>query len=158
MESGGVFMSLTKSEAARLNGAKSKGPVTAQGKAISSRNAFRHGLCSKIFVADHDDQAEFEELRQSYMDDFQPTTKSQADLVERMAAATWQMNRMAEMETDLLDTEMADMEEKLKKEEWEISESAKLALAFKSLADNSKSLALLLRYQTQHSREYDRAL
>jgi hypothetical protein len=65
-------MSLSKAEAARRNGAKSKGPVTAQGKAKSSRNAFRHGLCSKILIVADEDQEEFDELRDSYMETFQP--------------------------------------------------------------------------------------
>ena len=34
-------------QASRLNGAKSKGPVTAAGKAHSSRNSLKQGWCSQ---------------------------------------------------------------------------------------------------------------
>src|SRR5579862_302514 len=94
-------------QAARINGAKSHGPVTAEGKARSARNAIKHGLKSDMIVLEHEDRQAFEQLRESYMDDFHPANQSQADLVETMVAARWRMNRVFMIEGQLLEKEMA---------------------------------------------------
>jgi hypothetical protein len=44
-----------RAAAARANGAKSRGPVSAIGKANSSRNSHRHGLRSRTLFADFAD-------------------------------------------------------------------------------------------------------
>ena len=43
-------MSELQSAASRANGARSRGPVTPQGKRNSSRNGIRHGLLSKTIT------------------------------------------------------------------------------------------------------------
>jgi len=83
-----------KSKSARINGAKSKGPTTPEGRARSSQNSLRHGLRSETVVLPHEDRAQFEALRDSYMESFQPADQPQHDLIETMAAARWRLNRL----------------------------------------------------------------
>ena len=143
-------------QAARINGAKSHGPVTAEGKARSSRNAIKHGLNSDVLVLEHEDRQAFEQLRESYMDDSHPANQSQADLVETMVAARWRMNRVFMMEGQMLEKEMAIQQKEVAKRFHEISSEGRLACAFETLSQG-KTLSLYLRYEAQINRTYERA-
>jgi len=149
-------MSDKRSAAARINGAKSRGPVTAEGKARSSRNALKHGLKSEMLVLNHEDRQAFEQLRESYRDEFQPTTQSQADLVETMAAARWRLNRLFMVEGQLLEKEMATRLPEVNKQFREIDPEGRLSCAFETLSQG-KALSLYIRYEGQINRTYERA-
>jgi hypothetical protein len=51
-----------KSETARRNGAKSRGPVTEDGKRASSRNSLKHGIHSTVVVLPHEDEEAYDQL------------------------------------------------------------------------------------------------
>lgn len=88
--------------AARLNGARSRGPVTAAGKARASRNAFRHGLDATVhLLAPGEDPAALERLRSALFAEYRPDRPSRALLVERLAAATWKLRRAERLEAIL---------------------------------------------------------
>jgi hypothetical protein len=146
-----------QSKASRQNGAKSHGPVTPEGQAQSSKNALRHGLSASVVVLPHEDPAEFEQLRDNYIQDFHPRTQSQLDLVETLAAARWRMNRLVSMETGLFEQEMSRHDETIEKEFTGLDGAGKLAWTFNKMANTSNSLALQLRYEGQLNRTYDRA-
>ena len=55
-------MSRTRAQIARENGAKSKSPITAEGKAKSSKNALKHGLLSTRTIIGNEDANEFKLL------------------------------------------------------------------------------------------------
>jgi hypothetical protein len=89
-------------EAARRNGAKSRGPATPEGKARSSRNALKHGLAA----ADHlllagEDRAAYDELLANLVDEIEPGTELEAQLVRRLAAALWKQARADRLEAKL---------------------------------------------------------
>jgi len=149
---------LNKAESARTNGAKSRGPITPEGKRRSSLNAVRHGLLAKSICLTNEDQEKFKELLQDYLTRLQPADNAELRLVEQMASAAFRLERFAGAETALFDLEMDTQTPQIEKEFKKIDHASTFALAFKSLADNSKALQLYLRYETTISRQYDLAL
>jgi hypothetical protein len=149
---------LNKAESARVNGAKSRGPVTPEGKQRSSLNAVRHGLLAKSICLTSEDPEKFKELLQDFLTRFQPGDNVELRVVEHMASAAFRLERFAGTETALFDLEMDAQTPQIEKEFTKIDHAAQFALAFKSLADNSKALHLYLRYETAITRQYDRAL
>jgi len=149
---------INKAESSRINGAKSRGPVTPEGKQRSSLNAVRHGLLAKSICLTNEDPEKFKELLQDYLTRLQPTDNVELRLVEQIASAAFRLERFAGTESALFDLEMDAQTPQIEKEFKKIDHASTFALAFKSLADNSKALHLYLRYETTISRQYDRAL
>ena len=98
-------MPITPEERARIareNGAKSKGPVTPEGKERSSMNALKSGEYANKFapfephyaVVCHEDRAAFKQLHQSFVHIYQPANIVAHDLVRDMAIARWQIERL----------------------------------------------------------------
>ena len=118
-------------EISRINGAKSFGPATAEGKAISSQNALKHGIFSKQVVLPGEDAEAFERLRADYIRRFRPQGDAEQELVETIAASSWRLKRIMRIENALFDDENTD------------------AL---------KALGLLVRYENQLNRTYDQSV
>jgi hypothetical protein len=150
-------LSKKQKAAARINGAKSQGPVSVEGRARSSQNSLRHGLSSAVVVLPHEDRAHFEQLRESYLESFGPTDQPQHDLVETMAAARWRLNRLFGIESKLFEKEMVLRAEEMAEKLEEMTEPDKLAWVFDHMANHGKSIALLIRYEGSLNRTYERA-
>jgi hypothetical protein len=94
-------------QASRANGARSRGPVTAQGKRNSSRNNLRHGFSIHDPSLDRNPPAGFTNLKAQYMADFQPATAQEIHLVHTMAVARWRTFLVQEAERRALDKALA---------------------------------------------------
>jgi hypothetical protein len=80
-----------RQEASRLNGALSHGPVTPEGKAISSRNAVTHGCLAALITLTPEQAEVFNGIHAEYIARFEPRDQVEHDLVEEIAYAKWQI-------------------------------------------------------------------
>jgi len=147
-----------KSETSRINGAKSHRPKTPEGKEASSRNSLKHGFTSaKTFILQCESADEYKEFLAEHIAIHQPVTAPEKELVDQMAIARWRIRRFVAAETDLLDTEMVRNRDKVNKEFAPADSAVHLAMAIRSLADESRVLSLMSRYESRLQRVHDKA-
>ncbi len=119
----------------RENAQHSTGPVSEAGKAASCKNNFRYGLTGNSFtVLDFEDQDEFDRVLCGLRFEHQPSTMTEAILVEKMAQSYWLSKRALYLQDRCAtDPELTPEEQ-------------------------HKELALFIRYQTTHDRAFHRSL
>jgi hypothetical protein len=86
----------------RANSQQSTGPRTESGKQRSSLNALRHGLTACSAVLPSEDPAAYEAHRRQFLDEYQPATATETQLVHELADTSWRLNRIPLLEADLL--------------------------------------------------------
>jgi hypothetical protein len=104
------------------------GPRSAEGKAVSSRNASKHNLCARRLTGA--DLEEYNEILRRYYDDWEPQTETEGQLLAQMAISQWRLERALALELDAFDRAELD----------------------------ASALALVLRYRTSAERGYHKAL
>jgi hypothetical protein len=83
---GAPVLNAARAEAGRRNGAKSKGPRTAEGKARSSQNAIKHGLRARKRVVLHgESETEFKRLEAALIEELAPDGVLRSLLAQRVA-------------------------------------------------------------------------
>jgi hypothetical protein len=154
----------------RANAAKSTGPTSPEGKARSSQNSIKHGLCASRFtVVRLEDPAELEELRANLVHCYRPVNSQELEAIDCMARAQLSMRRAAQLEASLFTSALSEslvdpqirMEPELQQNVQVTKEQNRgffLAEGVRKLARESNSLSLMLRYQAHAERQYRRAV
>ncbi len=151
-----------KSESARANGAKSRGPITPEGKLASSQNATKHGIFSRTIVLQCESQDRFEQVLAALKDQVQPRNASEAAYVETMAIARWRQMRVWGIQKAAIELEMASFEAASNgapppETTAELTPVVLATLAYRNLAGDSCLLDMLHRYETSYDRQFAKA-
>jgi hypothetical protein len=141
-----------KIRASQLNGAKSRGAVTPAGRLKSSANSARHHLLSETILLDNERPEAFADLIAGLTREFNPQTETQRALVETMAVSRWRQTRVGAVERATLQSAMEAIDPDT------VEPATRAARAFRSLADDSRTLDLLGRYESRFDRQFARAL
>ena len=95
--------SLKKIASNRRNAKQSTGPRTPEGRAASSRNAFRHGLSAMtLTVMPGESQEDLDQLSETIRDEWKPSGAHENYLTDQMISARWRLERLARWEADKL--------------------------------------------------------
>lgn len=118
----------------RANSQLSTGPKTEDGKAASSKNNFRHGFTGAFAILPWEKQEDFNTLLDELRTEHQPSTITETLLLEKMAQSYWLSQRAIKLQQISCFHDETDASEREKK------------------------LALYLRYQTTHDRNFHKSL
>jgi hypothetical protein len=138
--------------ASRANGARSKGPVTAQGKLNSSRNSTRHGLFAQTIVLEDEKKEEFFTLLNELLDEHQPATPTETIMVEAIAAARWRQDRIWGMQKVAFDHDVSSSSTPSS------PPPLRAVLSLHNSPERVRTHELLLRYDIAFDRQISRAL
>jgi hypothetical protein len=137
---------------------KSHGPISAEGKAASSRNAVSHGFRStKWFVQNNEDQAQLDALIADFTTEYQPAGPTETALVRDLAHSHFSLERIWAMQIAGLDFQVDEQRPQIEENFDHLDEPTRLFLAFNTLAKEGPGLALLNRYQVSYDRAFHRA-
>jgi hypothetical protein len=137
--------------ASRENAKKSTGPRTPEGKAISSRNAVKHGLTAKDITVLGESYDQFPAIRDALIQYWQPANAQELLLVERIAIHQVRFYRMIRQETGTLDLKIPDVTAD------NTPETINSAIAMAHI-EYQNTLNLFSRYLAQIERGMDNAI
>jgi hypothetical protein len=177
--------SILRSEASRRNGAKSRGPVTPEGKqkslansarstgpltpegkARSSMNALRYGMLVESIILPNESDEEFLNILARIEAEIHPDGDIERRYVETMALSDWRRLRAICLEREQLAMEIerqqnpdaASLAGSEEAATVEVSPMRCNALALRAIVDQTRAQEYLNRFEGRHDRQYNRAL
>src|SRR5580658_2608646 len=95
-------LNVVQMEANRRNAQHSSGPRTEIGKKISSLNALRHGLTSRVVVLPSEDLAAYEKFSEEFLASLAPETFPERQCAQTIIDTQWRLNRVRSLEEGML--------------------------------------------------------
>ena len=135
------------------NAELSKGPKTSEGKAVSSKNARKHGLLSVDLVLPDEDASEFVEFVLELDQELHPQGALEKSVVERIVGLLWRLRRAGKLENAILYWEQLPMHKPWPDSGDNVQDFLKrLSLRGEAYTKGADTLAKLSRYESAMQR------
>jgi hypothetical protein len=140
-------------EANRRNALRSTGPRTETGRAVSSRNALKHGLTAERIILFDEQRESFERVYSDLIAALKPHGPMEHQLAERIALNAWRLRRAYRVESGLFERARSAWREGA------TEQTSDVDLVFLRLStSNDDELGKLSRYEAAIERSLRRAL
>ena len=144
-------------EASRINGAKSRGPITPEGKRKSSLNAIRREMLSRTVLIKGESPAQFDAIARQLWAEYRPLPGTETALIESMAVARWRTYRLWRLEAAALGHEARNHRSMAGNKDADTDDIIHLVYGARNLTDHSRLLDYLTREQSRCEMQYARA-
>src|SRR5579871_504894 len=95
-------------EASRTNGKLTHGPITAEGKAISSRNALKFGFFSRDPLLPGESPEDYRRYREVVMERLKPVGGLEESLADDIVNDSWRLKRVPRIEAGILAAQLCE--------------------------------------------------
>lgn len=137
-----------KLAANRRNALQSTGPLSPEGKAVSSKNALRHGLLSREALLPQEKDEDLQAFRARLWEAVRPEGELEELLLDRLASTAWRLRRVLAVEVGLFSSYKDGGRPR------DLLESYRSA----SMEDKTGHFQTLSRYEAALERSFYRAL
>ncbi len=97
----------------RRNARLPRGPLSAEASAAIRQNATKHGLTAKHVVMQHEEEADYQELRASIVMEYRPHTPQEHRFADQIAQNYWRLLRCRRVETAMFENRLATLKNRL---------------------------------------------
>jgi hypothetical protein len=102
----------------RANAKRSTGPRGSEGKARSRLNSRKHGLTAKTLIIVGENADDFDHLRAEIMEEHDPQSALECELVERLAGILWRLRRVPFFEAAILTARQAQLDHEARRSDF----------------------------------------
>ncbi len=140
----------------RRNASLPRGPLSAEASAAIRENAVKHGLTAKHVVMQHEDEANYHELRASITMEYQPRTPQEHRLADQIAQNYWRLLRCRRVETATFENRLGTLKSRLKIDpEAPIDNDEGISIC---MSNHGRDFDTIRRYETTIERAWYRAI
>src|SRR5436190_7409887 len=124
---------------------------------VGNQHAKKHGFSAENLCLSTEERPEYDALHTDFEIRFKPADPVEMEFVDEMVNARWRMKRIVISETAAINHQIAINEEEVNRDLPEATNTQRTSFAIDTLANERKTLPLLIRYHDCYRRAFKAA-